>query len=206
MSIKKGLNKFWDIVWRDESPKGWLITLVFIFVVIKFVFLPLLSLSTGTVLPLAIVESCSMYHEGNFFSDYDEWWEHSSSKYSPFGIDKEEFKKFIFKDGFNKGDILFILGTKPEKLKIGDTIIFNAGQRNPVIHRIIKINEVDGEYIFSTIGDHNSGQLQEEISINENQIVGRAAFKLAPYIGWGKLIFFEYKQPQINKGFCDRNY
>ena len=89
MSIKKGLNKFWDIVWRDESPKGWLITLVFIFVVIKFVFLPLLSLSTGTVLPLAIVESCSMYHEGNFFSDYDEWWEHSSSKYSPFGIDKE---------------------------------------------------------------------------------------------------------------------
>ena len=141
MDIKKGLNKFWDIVWRDESPKGWLITLIFIFITIKFVFFPLLSLTTGTALPLAIVESCSMYHDGNILSNYNEWFENQESKYSKFEIAQEQFSDFIFKKGFNKGDILFIVGANPDKLKIGDVIIFNGGRSNPLIHRIIKITE-----------------------------------------------------------------
>jgi len=206
MRVKKWLNKFWDVVWKDESPKGWIITLVFLFIVIKFIFFPLLSFATGTALPLAIVESCSMYHEGNFFSNYGNWWDYSKSKYSEFGITQEKFKKFIFKDGFNKGDILFIFGTKPEKIKIGDVIIFNTGQTNPIIHRVMDIDKNNETYFFSTMGDHNSMQIPYEKRIHESQVVGRAAFKLAPYLGWGKLIFFEHKQPAGNKGFCDRNY
>ncbi|MEK6833838.1 MAG: hypothetical protein AABY32_07380, partial [Nanoarchaeota archaeon] len=49
--IKKFLKKFWQIVWKDDSFKGWIISLVFIFIVIKFVFFPLLNLATGTSLP-----------------------------------------------------------------------------------------------------------------------------------------------------------
>jgi translation elongation factor EF-1alpha len=41
--------------------------------------------------------------------------------------------------GFNKGDILLIIRANPEKLKVGDIIIFNAEQTNPVIHRIVSI-------------------------------------------------------------------
>jgi len=203
--IKKSWKKFWFLLWKDDSPKGWIFSLVFLFIFIKFIFFPVLSLMTGTILPLAIVESCSMYHDGNLVSNYDNWWESHESKYSNYEIDKLEFEDFKFKNGFNKGDILFIIGTKPEKLNIGDVIIFNAGQQNPIIHRVIDIKNQDGEYILSTIGDNNNQQISFEKSIKSEQIIGRAVFKLAPYLGWGKLIFFERQKSDSERGFCKQN-
>jgi hypothetical protein len=205
MNIKEWWNKFWFILWKDDSFKGWVFSIVFLFIFIKFVFFPTLSLITGTSLPLAIVESCSMYHENNLLSNYDKWWEEHEIKYSKFEIGKEYFKSFIFKKGFNKGDILFIIGANPEKLKVGDVIIFNAGQRNPIIHRIIDIDENNGERIFSTIGDNNNGQISFEKNIVSEQMMGKAVFKLAPYLGWGKLIFFEHKKNPSDRGFCRQN-
>jgi len=203
MDIKKGWDKFWFILWKDDSFKGWIFSIIFLFIFIKFVFFPTLSLITGTSLPLAIVESCSMYHDNNLLSNYNEWWEGHNNKYSEFDLTKEEFKNFIFKKGFNKGDILFIVGANPEKLKVGDVIIFNAGQRNPIIHRIIEIKESNGDKIFSTIGDNNNAQIPFEKHIVSDQIMGKSVFKLAPYLGWGKLIFFEYKKNPSERGFCN---
>jgi len=203
--IKKYLKKFWFIVWKDDSLKGWIFSIVFLFVLIKFIFFPTLSFITGTTLPLAIVESCSMYHDGNILSNFNQWWDTHEQKYSKFIINNLDFQDFIFKNGFNKGDILFVIEANPEKLEVGDVIIFNGGQNNPVIHRIIEINEEGGEKIFSTIGDNNNGQLSFEKRITQKQLIGKASFKLAPYIGWVKLIFFEYKQPSDNKGFCEEN-
>lgn len=203
--LKKYLKKFWYIVWKDDSLKGWIVSIIFLFVIIKFIFFPTLSFITGTSLPLAIVESCSMYHKGNLLSNFDNWWERHDSKYAGYIINELDFEDFIFKNGLNKGDILFVIKAKPEKLKVGDVIIFNGGQKNPVIHRIIEIKKENGEYIFSTIGDNNNAQLSVEKEIKEEQLIGKAVFKLAPYIGWGKLIFFEYKQPLNNKGFCEEN-
>ncbi len=198
-------KKFWFLLWKDDSFKGWIFSIAFLFIFIKFIFFPLLSLATGTALPLAIVESCSMYHQGNLLSNYDEWWERHEAKYSKFNIEKEEFEEFIFKNGFNKGDILFITKADPDRLKIGDVVIFSAGQRNPVIHRIISIRNEKGEKIFSTMGDNNRGQLTFEKSIKEEQLVGKAAFRIAPYIGWGKLVFFEIGKPPSERGFCKEN-
>ena len=190
--VKNFLNKFWYLVWKDDSFKGWIISIIFIFIVIKFIFFPTLSLVTGTQLPLAIVESCSMFHSGNFLSNYNNWWGQNEIKYSQFKITKEQFDEFSFKKGFNKGDILFIIGTKPEKIEIGDVIIFNSGVRNtPIIHRVVSIRQENEKYIFSTIGDNNPSQISFEKSINQNQIVGKAVFRIAPYIGWGKLFFYQ---------------
>ena len=86
--FKEFLQKFWFIVWKDDSLRGWILSLLFIFIVIKFIFFPLLNLTTGTTLPLAIVESCSMYHEGNLFSDSDDWWLRHQDKYAEFDITK----------------------------------------------------------------------------------------------------------------------
>ena len=36
-------------------------------------------------------------------------------------------------------------------------------------------------------------------------LVGRAAFKLAPYFGWVKLVFYDWKKPVEERGFCDEN-
>jgi len=203
--LKEYWGKFWFLLWKDNSWKGWLFSIVFLFIFIKFIFFPGLSLITGTQLPLAIVESCSMYHDGNILGSYDAWGSRHESKYEDFNINKEQFQNFIFKKGFNKGDILFIVGVKPENIKIGDVIIFNGGTANPIIHRVIEIKQENGGYYFSTIGDNNNGQLSIEKDVPQTKIVGKAVFKLAPYIGWGKLIFFEPSKPSSERGFCNEN-
>lgn len=208
--MKRGENKFrkfwknfWEVVWKDDSLKGWIISLVFLFIIIKFVFFPVLNLVTGTELPLAIVESCSMYHKGDLFGNFDNWWNRHDYKYKDFQIEKTEFSDFSLKRGFNKGDILFIIKAKPEKLEIGDIIIFNAEQRNPIIHRIISIKQENGKYVFSTIGDNNNGQLSIEMEISEEQLVGKAVVKIFPFIGWGKLVFYEHLRLPNERGFCE---
>lgn len=202
--IKKIYDQTYFLLFKDDSFKGWIFSVLFIFLFIKFIFFPTLSFLTGTTLPLAIVESCSMYHDGNLLSDQNAWWENHESKYLSQDINKLNFQDFKFKKGFNKGDILFIMEAKPEKLEIGDVIIFN-GNGKPIIHRIIKIENENGEYIFSTIGDNNNGQLNFEKNIHENQLLGKATFKLAPYLGWVKLIFFEGLRPNSERGFCKEN-
>jgi len=205
--IKKLPKKFWHLLWKDDSLKGWIFSLAFIFVFIKFIFLPLLILTTGTILPLAIVESCSMHHQGNFLSSFDNWYSRHESKYSNFGFSGEEFETFDFNQGFSKGDILFITGVKSKNIEIGDIIIFDAGEKNPIIHRVINIKQDSetAEYIFSTIGDNNNGQLASEKTIQESQLVGKAQFRIVPYFGWGKLIFFEHLRSENEKGVCYEN-
>jgi len=185
--------------------KGWIISLIFLFIIIKGIFFPLLSLATGTQLPLVIVESCSMYHEDNLLSNFDDWFSRNDLKYFTYGVNKKMFEDFSFKKGFNKGDILFITSAKPEKLKVGDVIIFNANYRNPVIHRLINIKKNGDEYIFSTLGDNNNGQIEFEKRINADQLVGKARLNIAPYLGWTKLIFFEKLRYPSERGLCNEN-
>ncbi|PJE81804.1 signal peptidase I [Candidatus Pacearchaeota archaeon CG10_big_fil_rev_8_21_14_0_10_32_42] len=198
-------KKFWFVVWKDDSLKGWIISFIFLLIIIRGIFFPLLSLVTGTPLPLAIVESCSMYHKGNILSDFDGWWKNHEGKYFMFGISNEEFGNFHFKNGFNKGDILFVTGIKPENVQEGDIIIFDAGGGTPIIHRVVNLTLENGEYYFSTIGDNNNGQLAVETRINENQIVGKPRANILPYLGWIKLIFFEGTKSPQQRGFCSEN-
>jgi signal peptidase I len=209
--VKKGFKKFWFLLWKDNSIKGWLFSLVFLFVFIKLIFFPLLNLATGTSLPLAIVESCSMYHQGNILSNFNEWFGRHETKYDPINITKDEFQKFKLDNGFSKGDILFIVGANPTKLKIGDIIVFSSGTGNtPVIHRIINIKEENGKRVFTTMGDNNAVVLVpsnnaggvDERTITESQLIGKASFRLAPGLGWIKLIFFEGSKPVSERGLC----
>jgi len=200
--LKNFLKKFWFIVWKDDSFKGWVISILFIFIVIKFVLFPLISLVAGSSLPLAIVESCSMHHKNTLVSDYDEWWENNQNKYLGFEINKSEFEDFKLKRGFTKGDILFITGVDKGELEKGDVIVFKAGRQRPVIHRIVSIEEENRERYFSTLGDNNPNQLPSEKKISFDQVVGKASFRIAPYIGWVKLVFYEPLRPGSERGFC----
>lgn len=196
-------RKLWFLLWKDDSFKGWILSLIFLFIFIKFIFFPGLSLVTGTNLPLAIVESCSMYHQGNLFSNFQSWWTRHEQKYEQFSINETSFNSFTMKNGFNKGDIVFITGVKPENVKIGDIIIYNSGTNpSPIIHRVINIRIDNGSYVFSTIGDNNWGQFSlnqssyvnpnriDEINVKQNQVVGEARAKIIPYLGWIKLVFY----------------
>ena len=189
-NIKIYWKKFWDFLHKD-SWFSFLVVLLIAFIIIKFVFFPGLSLVTGTGLPLVIVESCSMYHHENGFEKTFE-----SPIYSEEGILLEDTKNWDFQNGLKKGDIIFVVGAK--NLEVGDVIIFNGGANHPLIHRLISTN------VYSTKGDNyktNSKQLDPEKQIPEEEIIGKALFRI-PYVGWAKLIFFENSRHPSERGLC----
>jgi hypothetical protein len=189
--ITQQIKKFWKFLHKDTWT-SFAVTLIIAFIVIKFVFFPLLALTTGSALPLVIVESCSMYHHEDGFEKTFE-----SPIYENNGIEIEDTENWIFQNGFSKGDVIFVVGAKnPE---VGDVIIFNGGTTHPLIHRVIKADET-----YATKGDNyktNTGQLPSEKRIEEDQIIGKALFKV-PFVGWAKLIFFEWTRPANQRGLC----
>jgi len=191
MELKEAWNKTWNFIWKDDSVWSWIISLILAFIIVKFIFFPLLSLAFGTTLPLVVVESGSMSHPGSFLGDtfgtqasFEKWWDKSSYWYVKNNITKEQAENFYLRGGLEIGDIVLASGWG--KIKIGDIIIFNGNQAHPIIHRIISIKEVNGEKIYSTKGDHNLDQLAIEKQITQSQIIGKAIFKV-PKLGWVKL-------------------
>jgi len=189
---KSVIKRFWKFLGEDSWPSFFL-TLILAFLLIKYVFFPGLSLLTGSSLPLVIVESCSMHHEEYGFEEV-----FKSPIYGEQGITLASTKRWIFPDGFNKGDVIFVVGAT--QVEVGDVIIFEAGSRHPLIHRVI--NKTD--YLYSTKGDNyqtNSRQLPTEIRISKDQVLGKALFRV-PWVGWVKLAFFEFGRPSSERGFC----
>jgi hypothetical protein len=187
----KYLKRVWEF-FQEDSWSSFAITLALAFIMIKFIFFPGLSFLTGTSLPLVIVESCSMYHHEDGFERTFE-----SSVYRDYKLNLEDTINWDFQNGFSKGDIIFVVGAK--NVEIGDVIIFESGARYPLIHRVIEAGE-----IYATKGDNyktNSIQLDSEKKISENQLVGKALFKV-PAIGWVKLIFFELGRSSRDRGLC----
>jgi hypothetical protein len=189
MDIKSNFKRFRAFLKEDSWP-SFFVGLLIALIVIKFIIFPVLTLITGTPLPLVIVESCSMYHQ----FDLDQIVQNKI--YSDYDLDYSNTSNWVLKNGFTKGDIIIVIS--PKNLKIGDVLIFNAGQTNPIIHRVINIDE-SGK--VTTKGDNNFGLLEAEKKISEEQFVGKAVFKI-PAIGWIKLIFFDWRKPENQRGFC----
>ncbi|MBS3065858.1 hypothetical protein J4229_02310 [Candidatus Pacearchaeota archaeon] len=188
MKIKEVWRKIWEYLKKDTWD-SWLVSLILVFVFIKLIFFPLLSLVTGSSLPLVVVESCSMYHETNF----DDWWFKNSAWYEQRGISKSDFEGYPFKDGLNKGDILLLISK--DKYKRGDIIVYPSSTAHPIIHRIVTENPI------TTKGDHNPQQYSFDVNVPQNNIIGKTALKV-PLFGWVKLIFFEPFRPKEERGFC----
>jgi signal peptidase I len=122
----------------------------------------------------------------------------TSDIYDENNISLDNTKNWVFQNGFNKGDIIFVVGA--ENVKVGDVIIFNGGARYPLIHRVVSAGET-----YGTKGDNyksNPTQLSVEEEIQPNQIMGKALFKI-PHIGWAKLIFFELSKSPNDRGLCN---
>jgi len=189
MSLKEQIVRFWKFL-NEDTWQSWIVSLLLIIILIKLVLFPGLSFLTGSSLPLVVIESCSMYHESSF----DSWWDKNSGWYESKNITKEQFSKFPFKSGLNKGDIILVLGK--DNYNLGDIIIFNANSRYPLIHRIVT------EKPLGTKGDHNLDQIQNmEKDITKDKIIGKSYLRI-PFAGWIKLIFYEFKKPQSERGFC----
>lgn len=189
--IYNAYKRLWNFL-QEDSWSSFVVTLILAFVIIKFIFFPGLSLITGTSLPLVIVESCSMYHYENGFERIFD-----SPVYDNYGISLEDSENWVFQNGLNKGDVVFVVGAK--NIEVGDVIIFNGGIQHPLIHRVVGTGDN-----YATKGDNyktNSNQLPKEKNISENQLIGKAVFKI-PFVGWAKLILFEGGRSPQDRGLC----
>ena len=196
------LKKFYKFL-QEDSWQSWIVSLILIVIFIKLIFFPGLSLITQSPLPLVVVESCSMYHQTN---NIENWWNSNGPWYKDKNISQENFSKFSFKNGLNKGDIILL--TNYNEPKIGEIVIFqpNSGStaKNPIIHRVV----VSGD-TYETKGDNNPFQFDgannnqnlSEIDITSSQILGKSLIKI-PLIGWLKLIFFESSRATNQRGLC----
>ncbi len=188
MEIKPFLKKLWWFIWEDDSIWSWLINLLLAFILIKFIVYPGLGFLLGTGFPVVAVVSGSMEHDGGF----DDWWQSQAycsnsctqeQWYASYGITKEQFQEFPFKNGFNKGDIMVLVGVEPKNIKIGDVIVYMNSE--PIIHRVVKIDST-----IQTKGDHNPDSGIIDKNIQDNAIIGKAVFKI-PLVGWIKIAFVE---------------
>jgi len=195
--FKKHWKNFWNFIWNDDSLLSWVANIILAFILIKFVVYPLLSLILHTGFPIVAVISGSMTHDGS----YNDWWaspaictdiENECSQkefYSLFNITKENFNSFNFKNGFNKGDIIFLYGDKD--IDIGEVIVFAVpGRSDPIIHRIIMTHEDEGITYYTTKGDHNPAIITFEQYTHQDNVLGVAKFRI-PYIGYVKIWFFQ---------------
>ena len=182
------IKKIWEFLKKD-TWQSWIVSIILLFILIKFILFPTLTFITGSPLPLVVVESCSMYHESSF----DDWWGKNAAWYGSRNISLSDFSSFSFNGGLNKGDIVLVISKK--NYDVGDIIIFKAQTVHPLIHRLISLSPL------ATKGDHNPDQLSIEKEIEDNAILGKAAIKI-PLLGWLKLIFYDFSNPPSQRGFC----
>ncbi|MFC1691857.1 signal peptidase I [Nanoarchaeota archaeon] len=206
-SGKNNWQKFWYFIWEDDSIWSWLANIALAFILIKFIVYPGLGLVLGTSHPIVAVVSGSMEHQGSF----DEWYSSTAvcssmaksgrctqkDWYLEHNITRADFEDFSFKNGFNTGDIMVLIGKDPENLKKGDIIVFRSLRQDPIIHRIVVVSEKNGYSIFQTKGDHNIDSIKDyslnEYGITENIIIGKAVLRV-PYLGYVKILFIKVLQ------------
>ena len=195
---KSTWKKIWHFIWEDNSALSWVVNIILAFVLIKFIVYPTLAFVFSTSYPIVAVISTSMEHDNNF----DDWWDSQASCpdscsqgefYEEHTVSKDQFQNFIFKDGFNKGDIMFLHGSNPEDIKVGEVIVFNGRRSDPIIHRVIDKWDEDGVFHFTTKGDHNQAIHAGigEQDITEDRIIGKAFIRL-PFFGWIKILFVKF--------------
>lgn len=206
------LGKIWHFLWYEDSFASWIVNVIVIFLLIKFILYPGVGLIMGTQLPVVAVVSESMDHDytkekcSNTYdlcgqertqkqkTDFDDFWNLCGDWYEDQGITKATFETFPLKKGFSKGDIIALRGKTPEKVDVGDVIVFASGKPYPIIHRVVEIQQTPQGYLFATKGDHNPSQITDaalnELAVQEEQLLGVAQARV-PYLGWVKIALVE---------------
>jgi len=199
--LKLWMKKAWHFFWEEDSAWSWIANIVVAFILIKFIVYPVLGLVLGTGFPLVAVVSESMEHGlhnqilcGQVFEDFpesfDSYWNTCGTWYEQNGITKEEFRKFPFRNGFDKGDVIILWRAHSQNIHLGDVLVFQGARPQPIIHRVVKVWEENDQKFYQTKGDHNSGSINGmygETQITQNRIYGKGLVRI-PYLGWVKIL------------------
>lgn len=144
-------------------------------IILAFLAHVFLGIIFSTNMPVVAVVSSSMQHDNPEITYYG-WLEQN------LGYNRTYIESLPFSNGFSIGDMPIVKGC--DSYKVGDIIVYDAGQSAPIIHRIIKINS-DGSY--QTKGDNNPSQNSYELSVKKDQIYGKVIF-IIPKLGYFKVL------------------
>ncbi|RLI58244.1 MAG: signal peptidase I [Candidatus Thorarchaeota archaeon] len=88
------------------------------------------------------------------------------------------------------GHLLVLQAHAPEDIHVGDIIVYNADwhPEAPIVHRVIQIEQVGGEYRYYTKGDNNVPR--DRYYRTYEDIVGVVVFAI-PYVGYITLFLHE---------------
>jgi len=190
------------------------VNIILAYIIIKFIIYPGMGFVLGTNFPIVAVVSDSMEHHASF----DEWWAKNEDYYLALNITKQDFEEYPFKNGFNRGDIMFLIGKHPADIEVGDVIVFRSKKPYPIIHRVIK-KDNKAMWVFQTKGDNNPAQIREyddphtpefgkvffkpgqqvpngyvvvldETQVLEKHLLGKAVFRV-PWLGYVKIWFVD---------------
>ena len=81
-------------------------------------------------------------------------------------------------DTINKNDLIIVKDVPKTEIKINDIIAFNNG-KEVITHRIIDIENINGQTFYTTKGDNNRSQDKEKISYE--QVEGKYIFKISKF-------------------------
>lgn len=218
MTLWQKIKKFWHFIWNDDSLLSWILSIVVAFVLIRFIFYPVLGLILATSHPVVAIVSGSMEHKiaQNEFGQYsicgtqvnekyrlspDSYWELCGEWYEQRNISFDDFKDFPFKRGMNKADIIVLRNPGAKKIEVGDVIVFIQPENpvvEPIIHRVVAINNTPNGIVFQTKGDHNENSINidipqkylNEYTVRESDLVGKAILRIQ-YIGYIKIWAYE---------------
>jgi len=189
--MKQLLKKIWHFLWEEDSVWSWIANIVIAFLIIRFIFYPVLGVVLGTSYPIVAVVSESMEHGlhrgvlcGQSFRDWKDsfrnYWEVCGGWYESKSITSEQFRSFPFRDGFDKGDVIILWRATNENVEVGDILVFQGNRPQPIIHRVVhswqeeaagveELGEKEGaeeerksNRYYQTKGDHNSNSIEGE--------------------------------------------
>ncbi|MDO8657056.1 MAG: signal peptidase I, partial [Nanoarchaeota archaeon] len=206
--LKRHGKRAWQFFWHEDSVLSWIANIIVAFLVIRFVVYPLLGIVLGTGFPIVAVVSESMeqgLHQGiicgqqfdKFKESFDNYWDVCGKWYEEHGISKEQFQQFPFQHGFRKGDVIILWRANAENIKLGDILVFQGNRPQPIIHRVVKIWQENGNSYYHTKGDHNGASIDGsmgETQIGEERVLGKGLFRI-PYLGWVKILFVDALRP-----------
>ena len=93
----------------------------------------------------------------------------------------------------NVQDAIIIGRTDPNDLKQGDIISYLATDSyysgKVITHRIIGIEDVNGELLFRTKGDNNN--VADGVLVNEDNVYGKVLFRI-PFLGYVRQFLSTY--------------
>ncbi|MCD6247847.1 MAG: signal peptidase I [Hadesarchaea archaeon] len=136
----------------------------------------ILVLHTDT--PMMAIVSNSMKHMDNSWMSFI---------HNHYGVDFSTIDNFPVKGGFERGDLIVVKGvSSPEEIKLGDVIVYNSeDSKIPIVHRVVQIENLDGEIFFTTKGDNPRILATEEVSFDN--VIGKVVFVI-PKLGYLSLL------------------